>query len=339
MPRKLTIRSLLTALTMAVVSLCGGGKAVAEQKGTLSVIEVVERDSAVENELEVVANDLRKSFRETGVRRGTPRITIDGVSIKVQQSEEFDLAAEALWVVAEKHALVLEQNRADGEFVLAVTDAYRERIFQNVGPRAVRFLRYSLSRRCNDASVALRRDDLIAVWTSSCSRSFVDSHGPQLRWLNVHFVIAGPKDPEQQNGPTRPVDAVMRDFHKPNLTWVVDKIPAVSLRDVRNLNATKHHDRSAMEFELQNFIVPKLHWAHSFPDTAKLALVLDDRVLNVREARMALSDQGFSFFSGLSVEETEALVAEVDPIAFSVKFRLLKQCPKPQLADLREMSC
>ena len=39
MPRKLTIRSLLTALTMAVVSLCGGGKAIAAQKNTPSVVE------------------------------------------------------------------------------------------------------------------------------------------------------------------------------------------------------------------------------------------------------------------------------------------------------------
>lgn len=40
MPRKLTLRSAIAALTMAVASLCGGGKAIAEQqKGTLTVVE------------------------------------------------------------------------------------------------------------------------------------------------------------------------------------------------------------------------------------------------------------------------------------------------------------
>ncbi len=40
MPRSLTFRNAIAAITMAVAALCGGGKAVAEQEGTLSVVEV-----------------------------------------------------------------------------------------------------------------------------------------------------------------------------------------------------------------------------------------------------------------------------------------------------------
>lgn len=40
MPRSLTFRNAIAAITMAVAALCGGGKALAEQKGTLSVVEV-----------------------------------------------------------------------------------------------------------------------------------------------------------------------------------------------------------------------------------------------------------------------------------------------------------
>lgn len=39
MPRKMTFRSVLTALTVAVVSLCGGVKAIAAQKGGFAVVE------------------------------------------------------------------------------------------------------------------------------------------------------------------------------------------------------------------------------------------------------------------------------------------------------------
>jgi len=40
MPRSLTFRNAIAAITMAVAALCGGGKATAEQKGTLSIVEV-----------------------------------------------------------------------------------------------------------------------------------------------------------------------------------------------------------------------------------------------------------------------------------------------------------
>jgi len=40
MPRLPTFRNAIAALTMAVAALCGGGKAAAEQKGTLSIVEV-----------------------------------------------------------------------------------------------------------------------------------------------------------------------------------------------------------------------------------------------------------------------------------------------------------
>jgi len=40
MPRSLTFHNAIAAITIAVASLCGGGKAVAEQKGTLSIVEV-----------------------------------------------------------------------------------------------------------------------------------------------------------------------------------------------------------------------------------------------------------------------------------------------------------
>jgi len=39
MPRKFTFRSFLTAVTVAVVSLCGGVKTIAAQKGVTSVLE------------------------------------------------------------------------------------------------------------------------------------------------------------------------------------------------------------------------------------------------------------------------------------------------------------
>lgn len=40
MPRRPTLRSLLAALTMAVAALCGGGKALASERGTASAVEI-----------------------------------------------------------------------------------------------------------------------------------------------------------------------------------------------------------------------------------------------------------------------------------------------------------
>jgi len=40
MPRRPTLRSLLAAITMAVVALCGGGKAIAGERGTASAVEI-----------------------------------------------------------------------------------------------------------------------------------------------------------------------------------------------------------------------------------------------------------------------------------------------------------
>ena len=40
MPRRPSLRSLLAAIAMAVVALCGGGKAMASERGTASAVEI-----------------------------------------------------------------------------------------------------------------------------------------------------------------------------------------------------------------------------------------------------------------------------------------------------------
>jgi len=82
MPRSLSFRNAIAAITMAVASLCGGGKAIAEQKGTLSVAEVravatTRADTrrrqteivAVVSETEIAATDRADDTRATASER------------------------------------------------------------------------------------------------------------------------------------------------------------------------------------------------------------------------------------------------------------------------------
>lgn len=344
MPRPLTLRYLkkvAAVLTMAVASLCGGGKAVAEQKGTLSVVEIEVRETALKRYLDALSVDIRRALREAGnVRRSSPRVDSDSVSVKIKRLEDYDRASSALADLVDPRYFALDWNASSRQFALTATDSLRAIVFDDLNARAIRFFEWRLNALGGGFVISPLPRNRFAIWRASEASAQPISHGPQISTLQVHSLI------EEKHTVTKklssvekiPGTQVLRDARDKRATWMIDSTPLLAGSDIYSVTPSAESKLPSIEIHFIKPLAKAGEWTPAHAHKT-LALVIDGRVFAARKLDRPLLKGPLSFPSGLSSEDTELLAAQLDSIGTQVKFALLDQCERSKARALRELSC
>ena len=338
MPRLPNFRNAIAAIMMAVAALCGGGKAAAEQKGMLSIMQVEVRDSAIERHLDRLANDIRRVLREAGrIRRGKPNVSGETVAIKIRDAEDFDRAAEALATLAPPHFVTLKADRAAQRFVFTIESRLRSVLSTKLEERVTQLFEDRIFKSGTDLVIRPLAKNRFAFWHGEDAAYRYYPHGLQTRLIGFFGVIESFETSnskfEREVGTT-----IFGDAHNTKKHWVVSHVPLIKSSDI--VSATFAWDEDVPSINIVSKRPAKdfpRHYLGSEP--VMMAMVVDDKVFETRKYREVKSLRSFDFPTGLTPENTKRLAAEIDPLRKFYQFVLLEECERAKPRDVRDMTC
>ena len=302
-------------------------------QGGAHVLVSAQMDDVFQKRMDALANDVRRVLREAGgIKRGTPVVKQDSVTIRIKEAEDLERARIALNDLPQplqsvaitginSTDLEITLDEAKQAFRLQMTEPAKVELTDRTIIQALEVVRRRIDPEgIKEPTVARQGTDriLIQVPGADSAREILDVID-DAAVLNFH-VVTPSGQADLVKGIKKPTQAIYPDVQEGGPLWLVDKVPLVRGEQVVDANPSFDQNGEPVVAFRFNAAAGQAFGRWTQQNVGQLfAIVVDDKVISAPVIREPILGGSGQISGNFTVESSSQLAIQIASGALPAK--------------------